>query len=130
TGLPVVNFRLDREGGRLFGDMTQQNVGRPLAVVLDGKVITAPVIRSAITGGNGEISGGFTAVEATDLAMLLRAGALPAALEVVEERVVGPNLGSDSIRTGLITGLFGALLVLGFMLLVYGGWGLIAWLGL
>ncbi len=130
TGQPVVNFRLDREGGRLFGDMTQENIGRPLAVVLDGEVVTAPVIRSAITTGSGEISGNFTAVQATDLAMLLRSGALPAALEVIEERTVGPNLGSDSIRMGLITGIFGALLVLAFMVAVYGGWGFIAWVGL
>lgn len=130
TGLPVVNFVLDRTGGKIFGDMTQQNIGRPLAVVLDGKVITAPVIRSAITTGSGEISGGFSAVEAGDLAMLLRAGALPAALNVIEERTVGPNLGSDSIRMGLVTGLIGAALVLAFMVAVYGGWGLIAWFGL
>ena len=130
TGLPVVNFVLDQTGGRIFGDMTQQNIGRPLAVVLDGKVITAPVIRSAITTGSGEISGGFSAAEAGDLAMLLRAGALPAALNVIKERTVGPNLGSDSIRMGLVTGLIGAALVLAFMVAVYGGWGLIAWFGL
>lgn len=130
TGLPVVNFVLDQAGGRLFGDMTQDNIGRALAVVLDDKVITAPVIRSAITTGSGEISGGFNAVEATDLAMLLRAGALPAALDVIEERNVGPSLGSDSIRMGLVTGLIGAGLVLIFMAAIYGSWGLIAWLGL
>lgn len=130
TGLPVVNFVLDKTGGRLFGDMTQENIGRALAVVLDDEVITAPVIRSAITTGSGEISGGFNAVAATDLAMLLRAGALPAALEVIEERSVGPSLGSDSIRTGLITGLIGAGLVLLFMTAIYGSWGLIAWVGL
>ncbi len=130
TGLPVVNFVLDKTGGRLFGDMTQENIGRALAVVLDDEVITAPVIRSAITTGSGEISGGFNAVEATDLAMLLRAGALPAALDVIEERSVGPSLGSDSIRMGLITGLIGAGLVLIFMAAIYGSWGLIAWLGL
>lgn len=130
TGLPVVNFVLDKTGGRLFGDMTRENIGRALAVVLDDKVITAPVIRSAITTGSGEISGGFNAVEATDLAMLLRAGALPAALDVIEERSVGPSLGSDSIKMGLITGLIGAGLVLIFMTAIYGSWGLIAWLGL
>ncbi|HDZ10375.1 protein translocase subunit SecD [Pseudohongiella sp.] len=130
TGLPVVNFVLDKTGGRLFGDMTQENIGRALAVVLDDQVITAPVIRSAITTGSGEISGGFSAVEATDLAMLLRAGALPAALDIIEERSVGPSLGSDSIQMGLITGLIGAGLVLLFMAAIYGSWGLIAWLGL
>ncbi|WP_237133923.1 protein translocase subunit SecD [Pseudohongiella sp. O18] len=130
TNLPVVNFTLDQEGGRIFGDMTRQNVGRALAVVLDGEVVTAPVIRSPITGGSGEISGQFTAVEAGELAMLLRAGALPAALEIVEERTVGPNLGSDAISMGIVAGIFGAALVLVFMLCSYGSWGLIAWLGL
>ncbi|MEX2332791.1 MAG: protein translocase subunit SecD, partial [Pseudohongiella sp.] len=130
TGMPVVNFTLDNTGGRQFGDMTQANIGRALAVVLDDKVITAPVIRSAITTGSGEISGGFNAVEATDLAMLLRAGALPAALNVIEERSVGPSLGSDSISMGLLAGMVGAALVLAFMVAVYGSWGLIAWFSL
>ncbi len=130
TGQPVVNFVLDKTGGRQFGDMTQANIGRALAVVLDDKVITAPVIRSAITTGSGEISGGFNAVDATDLAMLLRAGALPAALDVIEERSVGPSLGSDSINMGLLAGLVGAALVLAFMVAAYGSWGLIAWLSL
>lgn len=130
TGLPVVNFVLDKTGGRQFGDMTQANIGRALAVVLDDKVITAPVIRGAITTGSGEISGGFNAVEATDLAMLLRAGALPAALDVIEERSVGPSLGSDSISIGLLAGIVGAALVLAFMVAVYGSWGLIAWISL
>lgn len=130
TGMPVVNFVLNKTGGRQFGDMTQANIGRALAVVLDDKVITAPVIRSAITTGSGEISGGFNAVEAADLAMLLRAGALPAALDVIEERSVGPSLGSDSISMGLFAGLVGAGLVLAFMVAVYGSWGLIAWLSL
>lgn len=130
TGMPVVNFTLDKTGGRVFGDMTQENIGRALAVVLDDEVITAPVIRSAITTGSGEISGAFNAVEATDLAMLLRAGALPAALDVIEERSVGPSLGSDSIKMGLITGVIGAGLVLIFMAAIYGSWGLIAWIGL
>lgn len=130
TNLPVVNFTLDQEGGRQFAEMTRKNIGRALAVVLDGKVVTAPVIRSPITGGSGEISGQFTAVEAGELAMLLRAGALPAALEIVEERTVGPNLGSQAINMGIMTGLLGAGLVLVFMLMSYGSWGLIAWLGL
>jgi len=130
TNMPVVNFTLDTEGGRRFARMTSDNVGRALAVVLDGQVITAPVIRSPITGGSGEISGHFNAVEAGELAMLLRAGALPAALDVVEERSVGPNLGHDAIRMGLQAGLLGALLVLAFMLISYGPWGLIAVSGL
>ncbi|MEW5251159.1 protein translocase subunit SecD [Microbulbifer discodermiae] len=130
TGEPVVNFRLDKEGARLFGDMTRQNIGRPLAIVLDDRVITAPVIRGVIAGGSGEISGSFTSGEAGDLAVLLRAGALPAPLKVIEERTVGPDLGRDSIAMGITTGLIGAVLVIGFMLAVYRRWGLIACLGL
>ena len=130
TGEPVVNFRLDKEGARRFGDMTENNIGRALAIVLDDRVITAPVIRSAITGGSGEISGAFTSAEAHDLALLLRAGALPAPLHVIEERTVGPDLGSDAISMGLTTGVIGALLVLAFMVGIYGRWGLIACFGL
>lgn len=126
TGQPVVNFRLDAEGARRFASMTQHHLGRPLAVVLDQKVLTAPVIRSVITGGSGEISGDFTSAEASDLALLLRAGALPAPLEIIEERVVGPDLGSDSIAMGVITGLLGTALVFVFMVAVYGRWGVIA----
>lgn len=129
TGEPVVNFKLDNEGAKLFGDMTRANIGRPLAVVLDGKVITAPVIRGVITS-NGEISGRFTTNEASDLALLLRAGALPAPLHVLEERTVGPDLGSDAIAMGLNSGLLGAALVIAFMVGLYGRWGLIACLGL
>lgn len=130
SGLPVVNFRLDNEGGRTFGKITSANIGRQLAVVLDGKVVTAPVIRTAITGGSGEISGGFSSSEAVDLAVLLRAGALPAELSVLEERTVGPSLGSDAIAMGITTGVMGGLLVLAFMALLYGQWGFIAWIGL
>lgn len=126
TSEPVVTFVLDKEGGRRFGEITRDNVGRPLAIVLDGKVITAPVIRDVISGGRGEISGSFTTREATDLALLLRAGALPAPLNVIEERTVGPDLGSDAIQMGIVTGLLGAVLVIVFMLAVYGRWGLIA----
>ncbi|WP_341937181.1 protein translocase subunit SecD [Marinimicrobium sp. C2-29] len=126
TGEPIVNFSLDNEGARRFGDMTRDNIGRALAVVLDGEVITAPVIRSVIAGGSGEISGGFTTTEASDLALLLRAGALPAPLDVVEERTVGPELGSDSIAMGVSAGLLGTLLVFGFMLVMYRRWGVIA----
>lgn len=129
TGEPVVTFELDKEGARRFSDMTQNNIGRQLAIVLDEQVITAPVIRSAIAG-NGEISGSFTSREASDLALLLRAGALPAPLHVIEERTVGPELGSDSIALGISTGILGTLLVFGFMLAIYGRWGLIACAGL
>ncbi len=130
TTEPVVNFKLDSEGTRLFGDMTRQNIGRPLAIVLDNHVITAPVIRSVIAGGSGEISGSFTTAEASNLALLLRAGALPAPLQVIEERTVGPDLGSDAIAMGVSTGLLGAAMVIAFMLGIYGRWGLIACTGL
>ncbi len=130
TREPVVNFKLDTEGARRFADITTNNIGRPFAIVLDGKVITAPVIRSAITGGSGEISGNFTSASANDLALLLRAGALPAPLKVVEERTVGPDLGSDSIAMGISTGILGAVLVFVFMVGIYGRWGLIACTGL
>ncbi|MEN0038731.1 MAG: protein translocase subunit SecD [Cellvibrio sp.] len=130
TGEPVVNFRLDGEGARRFGDMTKNNIGRALAIVLDDRVITAPVIRSAIQGGSGEISGSFTSESANDLALLLRAGALPAPLNVIEERTVGPDLGSDAISMGISTGILGALLVLAFMVGIYGRWGFTACVGL
>lgn len=130
TNEPVVNFKLDAEGAKRFGDLTKQNIGRALAIVLDNKVVTAPVIRSAIQGGSGEISGSFTSATANDLALLLRAGALPAPLNVIEERTVGPDLGSDAISMGISTGLLGALLVFAFMVGIYGRWGFIACLGL
>lgn len=126
TGNPVVNFRLDSVGGGLFADMTRSHIGVPLAVVLDGKVITAPVIRAVIGAGGGEISGNFTSSEAKELALLLRAGALPMPLHVIEERTVGPDLGSDAIEMGLTTGLVGAALVLALMVVLYGRWGVIA----
>ncbi|HEY7773735.1 MAG TPA: protein translocase subunit SecD [Marinagarivorans sp.] len=126
TQEPVVSFKLDREGARTFGDMTRDNVGRALAIVLDDAVLTAPVIRGVIAGGSGEISGDFSAYEASKLALLLRAGALPVPLDVVEERTVGPDLGSDAITMGLATGFAGAAVVLLFMLAIYGRWGAIA----
>lgn len=130
TNAPVVTFKLDDEGARRFGEMTQNNIGRPLAIVLDEQVITAPVIRTAIMGGSGEISGDYTSAEASELALLLRAGALPAPLNVIEERTVGPDLGSDAIAMGLTTGLLGAALVFAFMVAIYGRWGVIACVGL
>ncbi|KDE41214.1 Protein-export membrane protein SecD [Nitrincola lacisaponensis] len=126
TGAAVVNFSLDTEGARRFAEMTRENIGRALAIVLDGQVITAPVIRGVISGGSGEISGSFTPREAGDLALLLRAGALPVPLQVIEERTVGPDLGSDAIAMGVTTGVIGAVLVLAFMLAIYGSWGAIA----
>ena len=120
----VVNFVFDSTGSRRFADITTAQVGHPFAIVLDDKVLTAPVIREPITGGRGQISGSFTAQSATDLAVLLRAGALPAPLTVVEERTVGPELGADSIRAGAIALGVGFLLVVGFMGTFYGlfGW--------
>ena len=123
---PVVSFRFDTVGARQFGDVTTQNVGRPFAIVLDGKVISAPVIREPITGGRGQISGNFTVRETTDLALLLRAGALPAPIVYLEERTVGPDLGADSIRAGKIAAVLGLALVVVFMAVCYGGFGLAA----
>jgi protein-export membrane protein SecD len=130
TGQWVVNFTFDSLGTRRFGDVTQANVGHPFAIVLDNVVISAPVIRDAITGGRGEISGSFDARSATDLAVLLRAGALPAPLTVVEERSVGPELGADSIRAGAYSLIAGFLLVIGFMGTFYGLFGWMANLAL
>jgi len=130
TGQPVINFRLDSKGAKQFSDITRANIGRPFAIVLDGKVLSAPVINEHIGGGSGQISGHFTTQEANDLSALLRAGALPAPLTVIEERTVGPDLGSDAISAGVQTGLAGFALVAAFMLLLYGGWGLLANLAL
>ncbi len=122
----AVSFRFDTAGAQKFGKATSDNVGKRFAVLLDGFVITAPVIRSAITGGSGIISGNFTSQEATDLAVLLRAGALPAPLNIIEERSVGPGLGADSIAAGKIASIVGMILVCLFMILIYGVFGLIA----
>ena len=124
TGEWVVNFTFNSVGARRFGDITRANVNRRFAIVLDNKVISAPVIREPITGGRGQISGSFTASSANDLAVLLRAGALPAPLTVVEERTVGPELGADSIRAGAISLAVGFVLVIAFMAVFYGlfGW--------
>lgn len=126
TGQPIVTFRLDTAGARRLAEVTRENVGRPFAIVLDNEVISAPVIREPITGGSGEISGSFTVQQANDLAILLRAGALPAPLTVIEQRTVGPGLGQDSIKAGETASALGALFVAGFMLASYGLFGLIA----
>ena len=123
---PVVSFRFDNAGARRFARITQENVGKPFAIVLDDKVISAPRIREPITGGSGVISGSFTVQSANELAVLLRAGALPAPLKVVEERSVGAELGADSVRGGTVASLVAGVLVVGFMLLYYGVFGLIA----
>ncbi len=126
TGEWVVNFTFDSIGTRRFADVSRANVGHRFAIVLDDKVISAPVIREAITGGRGQISGHFDAKSATDLAVLLRAGALPAPLTVVEERSVGPELGADAIRAGAIALAVGFVLVIVFMTVFYGLFGLFA----
>jgi SecD/SecF fusion protein len=130
TSEPIVTFRFDSTGARQFGTVTRNNVGRPFAIVLDGKVLSAPVIREPITGGSGQIGGGFSVQDTVFLSALLRAGALPAPLTVIEERSVGPDLGSDAIRMGIYTGLAGFALVVAFMVALYGAWGLIANLAL
>ncbi len=126
TNQPIVTFRFNARGGRLFGEATSQNVGRRFAVVLDNKYITAPVIRTAILGGSGQIEGNFTVESAQNLSVLLRAGALPADLQIVEERTVGPSLGRDSIAAGEIAALVGTAAVVVFMLVMYGILGIFA----
>ena len=123
---PIVSFRFNSSGARKFAEATQQNVGKPFAIILDNKVISAPVIREPILGGSGQISGNFTVQQANDLAILLRAGALPAPLTVIEERTVGPGLGQDSINAGEHAAYVGAALVIFFMLVTYGLFGLFA----
>ena len=123
---PVVSFSFDPVGARKFGDVTAKNIGKAFAIILDKKVISAPVIRSAITGGRGIISGNFTVQETTDFALLLRAGALPAPLTILEERTVGPDLGADSVRAGKIAAVLGMVFVLVFMGVCYGLFGLAA----
>ena len=123
---PIVRFTLDRLGAQKFGRITTQNVGSRLAIVLDNSVISAPQIREAITGGSGTISGGFSFQESTDLALLLRSGALPAPINIVEERTVGPDLGKDSIEAGVFSLIIGFILVIIFMFVKYKIFGLIS----
>ena len=123
---PVVSFRFDTAGGKRFGDVTTQSVGKLLAIVLDGEVISAPRIREPILGGSGIITGSFGVAEARDLALLLRAGALPAPLTILEERTVGPALGVDSIAAGKVASVVGLILVAVFMIVAYGLFGLFA----
>jgi SecD/SecF fusion protein len=126
TGQPVVSFRFDTAGALEFGRITADNVGRPFAIVLDGQVLTAPVIQQPIMGGSGQITGNFTLEETQNLAVLLNSGSLPASLEIIEERTVGASLGADSIRAGLVAGLAGLGLVVAVMIGLYGAWGLLA----
>ncbi len=125
-GQPVVSFRFDTLGAKRFGRTTSDHVGEPFAIVLDDKVISAPVIREPILGGTGIISGNFTVKSANDLALLLRAGALPAPLVVLEERTVGPGLGADSIAAGKVASVIGLVMVVAFMVVAYGLFGLFA----
>jgi len=130
TGEPVVNFAFDTRGAREFGDITKANVGRRFAIVLDNKVISAPVIREPILGGSGQISGNFTVESSNELSILLRGGALPAPLKVIEERTVGPNLGADAIRIGIYACAIGGTLVIVFMLFFYRLFGIFASIGM
>ncbi|HWU00192.1 MAG TPA: protein translocase subunit SecD, partial [Terriglobales bacterium] len=125
-GAPVVSFNFDTIGAKRFGDATSQNIGKRFAIVLDNKIISAPVIRSAIMGGSGIISGNFTSQSAQDLAVLLRAGALPAPLTVLEERTVGADLGADSIAAGKIACGLAVLLIVVAMVVLYGLFGIFA----
>lgn len=123
-GEPVVSFKFNSLGGKKFGEATKNNIGERLAIVLDNEVISAPVIQSAILGGSGIISGNFTVKSASDLALLLRSGALPAPLEVLEERTVGAGLGADSIREGIFASVVGLIAVVAFMIAAYGLFGI------
>ncbi len=125
TNETVVSFTLDRVGAKRFGKATSTGIGKQLAIVLDGKIISAPIIQDTIASGNGQISGGFTFQSATDLALLLRSGALPAPLNIIEERTVGPDLGQDSINAGMFALIIGFLLVIVFMFVKYKIFGLI-----
>ncbi|KRQ88668.1 protein translocase subunit SecD [Bradyrhizobium valentinum] len=126
TNEPIVNFKFNSSGSRKFAQATSENVGQPFAIVLDNKVISAPVIREPITGGQGQISGNFTVQAANELALLMRAGALPAPLTVIEERTVGPGLGQDSIEKGKLAAYVGSIMVIAFMLLTYRLFGVFA----
>ena len=126
SGEPIVSFRFNTSGSRKFAQATSENVGQPFAIVLDNEVISAPVIREPITGGAGQISGSFTVQAANDLAILLRAGALPAPLTIIEERTVGPGLGQDSIEKGELAAYVGSIMVIVFMLVTYRLFGVFA----
>ncbi|NDF12768.1 MAG: protein translocase subunit SecD [Proteobacteria bacterium] len=129
-GMAIVNFRFNNIGGRKFAETTQANVDKPFAIVLDDEVISAPVIREPILGGSGMISGNFTVQSANDLALLLRAGALPAPLTILEERTIGPSLGADSIKSGTFASSIGLIMTCMFMVLCYGRFGGYACLGM
>ncbi|MGL2710917.1 protein translocase subunit SecD [Helicobacter pylori] len=127
---PVVSFTLDAQGAKIFGDFSGANVGKRMAIVLDNKVYSAPVIRERIGGGSGQISGNFSVAQASDLAIALRSGAMSAPIQVLEKRIIGPSLGKDSIKTSIIALIGGFILVMGFMVLYYSMAGAIACLAL
>jgi preprotein translocase subunit SecD len=126
TNEPVVSIRFDSGGSSIFAKVTAQNVGKRFAMVLDGKVLSAPSINEPILGGSAQISGSFSVASANNLASSLRSGALPVKMEVVEERTVTPELGADSIRKGAIAGIIATVAVLAFMIVVYGRFGIYA----
>lgn len=130
TGEPVINFRFNQIGARKFGNFTKDHVGRPFAIVLDDKVLSAPVIREPILGGSGQISGNFTVEGTNRLAVQLRSGSLPTKLTIVEERTVGPSLGADSIAAGKLAGIIGGIAVVCLTVLAYGTFGIFACVGL
>jgi len=130
TNEPIISFTFNQEGARAFAKFTAENVNRRFAIVLDGKALSAPVVREPILGGSGQISGGFTVKSANELAIQLRSGALPADLTVVEERTVGPSLGADSISSGVLAGVVGVIATIALTLWVYGTFGAFAVLGL
>ena len=130
TNEPIISFRFNQSGARKFGRFTQDHVGAPFAIVLDDKVLSAPVIREAILGGAGQISGSFTVETANNLAIQLRSGALPAKLTIVEERTVGPSLGADSIEAGKLAGIIGGIATVILTVAAYGTFGIFAVIGL
>jgi preprotein translocase subunit SecD len=130
TNEPIISFRFNQSGARKFGNFTKDNVGSPFAIVLDDKVLSAPVVREPILGGSGQISGSFTVDTANTLAVQLRSGALPTKLTIVEERTVGPSLGADSIAAGKLAGLIGCALTGALTILAYGTFGVFAVIGL
>jgi protein-export membrane protein SecD len=130
TNEPIISFRFNQSGARIFGKFTSENVGRPFAIVLDDKVLSAPVIREPILGGSGQISGSFTIESANNLAIQLRSGALPAKLTIVEERTVGPSLGADSIEAGRTAGIIGSIATVVMTIVAYGTFGIFAVFGL
>jgi protein-export membrane protein SecD len=127
---PVVTFRFNQKGALRFGNLTKDNVNKPFAILLDGVVQSAPVINEPILGGSGQISGNFTTEETGNLSIILKSGALPAKLDIVEERTVGPSLGADSVKAGFVACLIGLVSVMAFMFLPYGFFGLVANLAL